>query len=190
LQCRDSSSALPNEFALVILQAQLLYALEPYAPSPVAETFAGKVGQSLHQIRQHWIRQIENVDIEMKRVSALKLLPREMMGPQDERPGTLGKTTRPVPSATRFEDPSIGTFRIVSHSAALRRAGRPAEHAPQRSSERIGCGSGRELNRIKRLKVKPETEKLELHVSSSIGLDVAEDRGVARVCFLYNVYAF
>jgi hypothetical protein len=56
----------------------------------------------------------------------------------------------------------------VLRGAAPRRASDPAKKASERAPHCVGGGSGRKQDRVDSLKVKPEAEKLQLHVSSSI----------------------
>src|SRR5271169_4077438 len=90
----------------------------------------------------------------------------EVMGPQDKRTRPLGKPARPA--AARLEDAGINAFGNMLCSAAPRRARGLAKKASERTPHGVGRGSGREQDRIDGFKVKPEAEKLQLHVSSSI----------------------
>jgi len=128
------------------------------------------------------------MEVKEETFSAIDRTAVQVMGAQDERTWPFGKPARPLPA--RLEDPGVSAFCIVLHWAAARRAGDPVKKAPERAPHRVGGCSGREQHRIDGFKVKPEAEKLQLHVFFKYTHGAAPGRGVARACFGYNVYAF
>jgi hypothetical protein len=83
-------------------------------------------------------------------------------GPQNKRAWTFRKAARP--SSARLEDPGISASGVVLCGAAERSAGDSAKKASERAPHYVGGCSGREPDRIDGLKVKPQAEKLQLHV--------------------------
>ena len=81
---------------------------------------------------------------------------------QDKRAWPFRKAARPRPA--RLEDPDIGASGIVLCGAAARSASDPAKKVSERASQCVGGYSRREPDRIDGLKVKPQAEKLQLHV--------------------------